>query len=339
MVGRTGMSFAITALVMVSWPGLAIAAPSGRIDFAKANEGWTHGSLTGSVSYDMCGARALCSWTAFATVQPPARQCNAREPIPSWQDDDVQIVATVPDHYEDGATTIETRDVPILGGVVGQRLCLYLLDQGGVSNPPPEEWPPILTCPAVALPGYPCPQRTEPTAEGGAETPSPYPPRPAPEPRPRYFRHHITVMLDQRFFSTTDDPTPGPPEKPIPAPYPPPPTYPPPSREPPRSDHPAMTPLPTAAEVPTTPRVALTALAARSHAKNALTRRYGLAYTGAKRKQVTCTPSRAGFKCTFSFESGKRRRSGAVTVKVEGLAVTTQVRQRPGLPLYFDSSG
>jgi hypothetical protein len=117
-------------------PGGASADVTGNIDYAEATPDWTYGSFAGSITYTNCASRVQCDWTGIVTVQPTTYACDSNDPLPSG-DRNVSLVAGTGTQSTDGTVMFSKQNWPIIRGVYGQRLCLYLWEQGTIHEPDP----------------------------------------------------------------------------------------------------------------------------------------------------------------------------------------------------------
>jgi hypothetical protein len=131
--------FAVCAAVFVAamtLPGAAFASTGGEISSATATPDWTYGSFSGSVTYDLCASRVECKWSALLTVQPTFYQCDGNDPLPSG-DRNVSLAWGTGPSAVDGTVPFDRQNWPIIRGVYGQRLCLYIWEQGKIEEPNP----------------------------------------------------------------------------------------------------------------------------------------------------------------------------------------------------------
>jgi hypothetical protein len=109
----------------------------GSVDYATATPDWLFGNFAGSISYRDCTRRVdgKCRWNGWLMVQPTTASCDDRDAPPS--PGDPSIVAATGEQSTDGTISFSEQSWPLLPGVQGQRLCLYLLDDGTVLEPNP----------------------------------------------------------------------------------------------------------------------------------------------------------------------------------------------------------
>jgi hypothetical protein len=128
MSARTARAFcmavvlATTAVMLLATP--AIASTS-EITSAVASTDWTHGSVTGSVTWDQCPED--CQWTAFAYVEPslPEYHCGSEDLFSS--DPNVRQVWNSGAQATNGTANFSVTDTLILPGVYGQKACLLVV--------------------------------------------------------------------------------------------------------------------------------------------------------------------------------------------------------------------
>lgn len=159
----------ITALLV---PASSIAAPTGIITNAVANQAWTEGKVDNlTVSFDQCGPPEInifgyaepCMWEASAILPPPGQTCSANEwDENGWQH--IQAHNTIWDKgtvnnglVESGPLTFHLRERPDQPPL--DHICLYVQYTqlfSGVSIYTPEllsavalmpvKFPPSLAC-------------------------------------------------------------------------------------------------------------------------------------------------------------------------------------------------
>lgn len=124
----------VTALI-----GLLMAAPaahgySAQITRAEANSTWTRGSSAGSITWTDCGA-ACNWWLPYATVQPslPSYSCRGDELFDS--DPNTQQIWSGGQQTANATLSFDRTDVGILQGVVGQRVCLSVIQSPHILDP------------------------------------------------------------------------------------------------------------------------------------------------------------------------------------------------------------
>jgi hypothetical protein len=145
----------------------AASASSGQITRALANSDWTLGSFAMSVTWDgtECPeAQTSCAWRPIATVQPtlPSYTCKGNEATDT--DPNTKVVWDGGTQTPNSAgASFDGVNVPILEGVVGQRLCLSVIGTGlhlvmaqtlltvESSQPPPTQ-PPATSQPSATSP-------------------------------------------------------------------------------------------------------------------------------------------------------------------------------------------
>lgn len=108
-------------------PGAGDAlAESGQVTRAFASLDWTRGSVAASVTWGSCGP-GCPYWAAVATVQPaqPAYDCAATD----WsrRDASIRTIWSSGPNPNGTTTSFDFADVGILPGVVGQRVCLMVV--------------------------------------------------------------------------------------------------------------------------------------------------------------------------------------------------------------------
>jgi hypothetical protein len=121
---------------LVTAPVAAHADVTGSIDYATATPDWLHGSFGGSITYGLCDQRVDCKWSGLIILQVSSQSCDSEDPFQGG-DRNVFVVAATGDQSADATIPLSAQSWPILPGVQGQRLCLYLRERGRVREPDP----------------------------------------------------------------------------------------------------------------------------------------------------------------------------------------------------------
>ncbi|MBN8867525.1 MAG: hypothetical protein J0H98_08220 [Solirubrobacterales bacterium] len=112
----------IGALILLGTPGAA-SANVAWFDRAEANQDWTTGSFSGSITWDSCTPKA-CEWQPVLLAIPASGvDC---EPALLYGSTNRAIVWVGPTRYEPGTFTFSVEDASIMRGVHGQKACMVV---------------------------------------------------------------------------------------------------------------------------------------------------------------------------------------------------------------------
>ena len=126
-------------LVAIGVSTLALMAPSASasdatITRAHATPSWTHASVAGSVVFDDCALVPCGSWQAYAYATSLADDedegCQ-----PYLNNKYVKTIWEAPLQTTDGTVSFAFKKVPIVRGIVGQRLCVHVTTTRAVCGP------------------------------------------------------------------------------------------------------------------------------------------------------------------------------------------------------------
>ena len=124
----------IAAVVLAVTPPSAFAM-DGTITRAHATPSWTHASVAGSVVFDDCALVPCGSWQAYAYATSLADDEN-EGCQPYLNNEYVKTIWETPLQTTDGTASFAFKKVPIVRGIVGQRLCIHVTTTQSVCDGP-----------------------------------------------------------------------------------------------------------------------------------------------------------------------------------------------------------
>ena len=125
-LGRVaGLVIGVSVFLLLSMliASAGASANSAQLTKSQANPSWTRASLAGSITWDSCVAGRPCSWAAFATVYPlKFDECG----LPGQFNEFVRTIPLGPVQSANGTVSFKMTNVPIVEGIYGQLLCLFV---------------------------------------------------------------------------------------------------------------------------------------------------------------------------------------------------------------------